>query len=81
MGCTSWLLIHRLLMNQGFTLRSRGLSTDTKAALLLGVTASLWTATFLAPEVHAMFGSDAAWEAALLRLIEAPLIVDILFLF
>lgn len=34
---------HRAVMNTGFTLRRRGISTDTKISLMIGALAGIWT--------------------------------------
>lgn len=39
--------MHRIIQNRGFTLRRRGLSSDTIIALIVGTTSSLWTAAVL----------------------------------
>jgi hypothetical protein len=87
LACSSWLLLHRILLNRGFTLRRKGLSSDTIASLIIGITSSFWTAAVLwHVYVNYVTISDETqpWDSTkmllmLSELAEAPLLVQILF--
>ncbi|KAI3320737.1 hypothetical protein HD806DRAFT_506040 [Xylariaceae sp. AK1471] len=79
-----------MLVNQGFVLRSRGFSTDVAAALVVGVTSTVWTASALNHVSH-LGASDTLptinWpdmDVRMLRIllfaVEAPLLTQINFL-
>ncbi|EXJ96337.1 hypothetical protein A1O1_01463 [Capronia coronata CBS 617.96] len=88
LACLSWLLTHRILMNKGFILRRKGLSTDTIASLVIGLTATAWTSSVL---VH-LYNTETRWEPSqqqsweqgtvlrtLAGLADAPLLTQNLF--
>lgn len=82
--------MHRILMNKGFTLRRRGLSTDTLASWIIGSTTTAWTITAL---LHTLAtyrhisnepsqpSHQQATLHALATLANAPLLLQCLFTF
>ncbi|KAI9651882.1 MAG: hypothetical protein M1829_002118 [Trizodia sp. TS-e1964] len=77
LACTSYLLIHRTLLNRGFVLQRRGLSTDTSASLLLGLATSLWSAATL----WHISSLPVPTLVRLALLTRGPLLAQIVFLF
>lgn len=79
--------MHRTLLNQGFVLRRKGLSTDTVVSLLIGITSSIWSAanlwhiTLLARQnLHGSWYSESTVEL-IAQLARGPLLVQVLFCF
>ena len=73
--------MHRILTNQGFTFRRQGLSTDTKASLLIGLTTLFFAASVFYSETLSSTGASSIQDQTLLRLNYAPLLTLILFIF
>ncbi|KAI1177871.1 hypothetical protein F4777DRAFT_167784 [Nemania sp. FL0916] len=89
-ACAAWLLMHRILVNQGFVLRRRGLSTDAAAALAIGLTTTAWTVSAL-HHVYSLEAPDGLeympWgegnvhiSRLLLAAVEAPLLTQGIFI-
>ncbi|KAI1734539.1 hypothetical protein F4680DRAFT_453814 [Xylaria scruposa] len=88
--CTTWLLMHRMLVNKGFVLRSRRLSTDVVATLVVGVTSTIWTVsafryayqpkTLDALPVMTWGDTNFRMPSGLYIAVEAPLLTQIVFL-
>jgi hypothetical protein len=69
-------------MNRGFILRSRGLSTDTVAVLIIGLTSTSWTASFFLDHCSALGKQSTSYSqpnALLSVAVEAPLLTQVLF--
>ncbi|KAI6778764.1 uncharacterized protein J7T54_005867 [Emericellopsis cladophorae] len=81
LACTAWLLQHRMLVNRGFVLRRRGLSTDTLAVLIVGVTATMWSASVLfAVHKQSTNSGHISMANSIALAVEAPIIVQIAFI-
>ena len=74
-------------MNRGFTLRRKGLSSDTIASFIIGITSTIWTTAVLR-HIHvtclATPGDIQPWHLTktllgLAELTKAPLLVQVLF--
>jgi hypothetical protein len=79
---TLLITAHRGLMNTGFTLRRKGLSTDTLISLTIGALTSIWTVLVVISGLY--LGEEpcqSGFETCAARLSYAPWIMQIFFLF
>jgi hypothetical protein len=79
---TLLITAHRALMNTGFTLRQKGLSTDTLISLTIGALTSIWTVLVVISGLY--LGEEpcrSGFETCAARLSYAPWIMQIFFLF
>jgi hypothetical protein len=81
LACSTWLVAHRILLNRGFTLRGRGLSTDTRISLLIGATATFWSATVVVADLLPIYQSTGVSLPLIASFVKAPFLAQILFVF
>jgi hypothetical protein len=79
---TLLITAHRAIMNTGFTLRQKGLSTDAMISLTIGTIACIWTALVL---ISALLIKErpcyVSLEACVARFAYAPWMMQIFFVF
>src|ERR1700761_7344363 len=77
---TLLITAHRAIMNTGFKLRQKGLSTDALISLTIGTVTCIWTALVI---VSALFIKETpcrqSVDACLARLAYAPWMMQIFF--
>ncbi|KAF2247449.1 hypothetical protein BU26DRAFT_552188 [Trematosphaeria pertusa] len=81
-AATLFITAHRAVMNSGFTLRRKGLSTDAIIVFTIGTLTTCWTGAVI---LSGVFFDDRPcrqdWEQCVARMVFAPWILQVLFLF
>jgi hypothetical protein len=79
---TLLITAHRAIINTGFTLRQKGLSTDALISLVVGTITCIWTALVI---ISGLFIRErpcrASFEACMARLAYVPWMIQVLFIF
>jgi hypothetical protein len=79
---TLFITAHRAIINTGFTLRQKGLSTDALISLVVGTITCIWTVLVI---ISGIFISDrpcrASFETCMARLAYVPWMIQIVFIF